>query len=92
VPAQAQLVLEPSADVDVEMPTRLFQPPPELVAASAPEREREPSLPEAYRSRRMMVAIILVLVGCAVGLLFARQPSAPTAPPLAPVPAAPANP
>ncbi|MGH7294039.1 MAG: serine/threonine-protein kinase, partial [Polyangiaceae bacterium] len=78
---------------DVEMPTRLFAPPPELVAATA--REPEPSLPDAYRSRRMVVAIILVLVGCAVGLLFARQPApgraAPAGPPPA-VPAAPANP
>jgi serine/threonine-protein kinase len=77
-------------DSQVEMPTRLFEPPPELVAASA--REREPSMPDAYRSRRMIVAIILVLVGCAVGLLFARQPATPNAPPTAPAPAAPANP
>ncbi len=72
-----------------EMPTRLFTPPKELVDASV--REREASLPDAYRSRRMIVAITLVLVGCGVGLLFASQPASPTAPPTAPVPVAPAN-
>jgi serine/threonine protein kinase len=73
-----------------EMPTRLFAPPKELVAASA--REREPSQPDAYRPRRMIVAITLVLVGCAVGLLFARQPAPQNAPPTAPIPAAQTNP
>ena len=93
--AEAPGVVEPPAeaageDANLQVPTRLFEPPPELVAASA--REREASTPDAYRSRRMVVAIILVLVGCAVGLLFARQPAAPAAPPGAPVPAAPATP
>ena len=67
---------------DVEMPTRLFAPPPELVAATA--REREASMPDAYRSRRVIVAIILILVGCGVGLLFARQPAPSSAPPSPP--------
>jgi serine/threonine protein kinase len=91
---------EPDAPVDaadepadVEMPTRLFEPPPELVAAA---REREPSTPDAYRSRRMVVAIILVLVGCGVGLLFARQPAPSNASPgvsaTPPATATPANP
>ncbi len=82
---------------DVDVPTRLFEPPPELVAATA--RERELSTPDVYRSRRMIVAIILVLVGCAVGLLCARQPSPSSVSPgvsvtapTATAPAAPANP
>lgn len=95
VPAQVQSVPEPSAqavddDRGVDMPTRVFAPPQELVAASA--REREVPAPDAYRSRRMIVAITLVLVGCGVGLLFARQPAPPNAPPTAPVPAASPNP
>jgi serine/threonine-protein kinase len=72
------VVIEEAEEHEGEMPTRLFAPPPELVAATAGAvasegaREREPSLPDAYRWRRIIVAIVLVLVGCAVGLLFAR--------------------
>jgi serine/threonine-protein kinase len=86
-PPEASRLEPPSGSIQatLELPTRLFEPPPELVAASA--RERDPSMPDAYRTRRMIVAIVLVLVGCAVGLIFARQP-APEAPPAAPVPAA----
>jgi hypothetical protein len=29
-------------------------------------------VPDAYRTRRMIVALFLVLVGCAVGLLLNR--------------------
>jgi serine/threonine protein kinase len=78
-----------------DLPTRLFEPPPELVAATV----REASQPDAdaYRSRRMIVAIVLILVGCACGLLFSRAPApAPAAPPAtaspAPVPIEPAHP
>jgi len=92
VAPDARDVVEASAEaVDEgpgsEMPTRLFAPPKELVEATA--REREASLPDAYRSRRMIVAITLILVGCGVGLLFAQKQAAP---PNTPVHAAPANP
>lgn len=69
-------------DAVPEVATRLFEPPPELVAASA--REGQASMPDVYRGRRLIVALILVLVGCAVGLLFAR----PAAPGATPTPAA----
>jgi eukaryotic-like serine/threonine-protein kinase len=77
VPAEPQTIANDESPSS-EMPTRLFATPKELVAASA--REPEPSTPDAYRSRRMIVAITLVLVGCAVGLLFASRaaPSSPT--------------
>jgi serine/threonine-protein kinase len=80
--AQAQCLLEALAEVgdgelDPEMATRVCEPPQELVAPST--REPEASVPEAYRTRRMIVAITLVLVGCAVGLLFASHPSSPNA-------------
>jgi serine/threonine-protein kinase len=92
VAAEARSVPQPSAEaVDWQpggdVPTRLFAPPPELLAATEREREREP--PAAYRMRRVIVAIVLVLVGLAVGgLMFTRQP----APDAAPVPATPATP
>jgi hypothetical protein len=93
VAAEARSIRERSteaADEDLshETATRVFAPPRELVTAT----ERERSEPEAYRSRRIIVAITLVLAGCGVGLLFTTHPSPPRAPPNAPVPAASSNP
>ncbi len=73
-----------------ENPTRACEPPQELLVEST--REAEASVPEAYRARRMIVAITLVLIGCAVGLLFARQPAPPNTPSTAPVPVGPQTP
>ncbi len=94
VPPESRTAPEPSIEVTDEgsapdMPTRVFSPPQELVAATV--REREPSAPEADRSRRMVVAIALVLAGCAVGLLFANRAPPQDAPPPAPASTATAN-
>jgi serine/threonine protein kinase len=93
--AEAQRLHEPSGeassdDPGSEVPTRVCEPPQALVIAST--REPEAPVPEAYRARRMIVAIALVLVGCAVGLLFARQPAQPSTPSTAPVPVDPPGP
>jgi len=72
--------------VTVEMPTRVFEPPPELVAASVAEgpapafsTSPEPApLPEAYRARRLIVAIALVLLWGVAGLLLATSARTPS--------------
>jgi serine/threonine-protein kinase len=73
---------EPSA---ADPPTRHFEPPPDLLAASSADSvhavssadpalavvRADPTPFDAYRMRRLVVAFVLVLLGCAVGLLVA---------------------
>jgi eukaryotic-like serine/threonine-protein kinase len=56
-----------------EIPTQIVAPTPELLAAVTEPRPHEPAPANAMRTRRVVVAVALLLLGCAGGVLAATQ-------------------
>jgi serine/threonine-protein kinase len=71
-----------------DLPTRLHAPAPELVAATrsaeapaSPPAEPRSAVPDAYRARRLIVALVLILLGGAASVLFGSSSSSPAGAP-----------
>jgi serine/threonine-protein kinase len=86
LPADRFRLPAPFAPVGVDPPTRVVDPPRELLAATGCEPSRSDvgntgsrtPPPDAYRPRRLIVAFVLILVGCAAGLLLAPSRVSPS--------------
>lgn len=85
-PSAIVKVMRPAMDAAREIPTEVLAPPPELLAAAthaAPPLDRPPHEDveaeiapiTTMRTRRIIVGVALVLLGCAAGILAATRPT-----------------
>ncbi|HLK37146.1 MAG TPA: serine/threonine-protein kinase, partial [Polyangiaceae bacterium] len=87
LPAPAMEIEIPVDEPGGDAATRAFDPPADLVAAASPERdpERDPERGQGRfdvaRARRVIVAVVLLLLGCAVGLMAATSAQPPAGEP-----------